>query len=67
MEISTEKTKIMAFQRKYPIHSKFCKHSKISKHVNCFKYLRDYTTYENEKDTAGEIQRKLQTLIQQSE
>jgi hypothetical protein len=53
MEISTEKTKIMAFQGKYPIQSKIYIYNKIMEQVNYFKYTRYYMVCENEKDVAG--------------
>jgi hypothetical protein len=63
MEITTEKTKIMADEVKYPIHSKIFIYNKITELVNCFKYRGYYVTYENEKDIAE----KLQTSTQQWE
>ena len=41
MEISTEKSKIMAFCRKDPVQSKICVDNKIFERVNQFSYL-DY-------------------------
>jgi hypothetical protein len=39
MEISTEKTKIMAFCGKEPVPSKICLNNNILERVNEFKYL----------------------------
>jgi hypothetical protein len=42
MEISSEKTKLMAFQEKYLNHSKIYIYNKITEQVSCFKYLGYY-------------------------
>jgi hypothetical protein len=55
VEISTEKTEIMAFQGIYPIYSKVILYNKIIEQVSCLKFLGYYVTYENEKDIAEKI------------
>jgi hypothetical protein len=50
MEVSTEKTKMVAFHEKDPVRSGICIYIKVTEQVNCFKYLGYYITHENEKD-----------------
>jgi hypothetical protein len=49
MEISSVKTKIMAFQRKDPIDNKIHIYNKVIEQVICSKCLSCYMTYENER------------------
>jgi len=49
VKISIVKTKIMAFQLKYPIRSKISVYSHITEQVKCFKYLGFNMAHENEK------------------
>jgi hypothetical protein len=42
MDMSTEKTKIMASQAKYPVRSSICVSDKNTEQVSCFKYLGYY-------------------------
>jgi hypothetical protein len=50
MEISTGKTKIMAFKGKEPVKSKICINNSTLEQVNIFNYLGCNISYEGEKD-----------------
>jgi hypothetical protein len=55
MEISTEKTKIMAFCGKEPVPSKICLNNKILERVNKFNYLGYKLSFVGELDLPGKI------------
>jgi hypothetical protein len=55
VQTSTKKTKIMAFEGKYPIRRKIFMYNKITENVSCFKYLEPCVTYENKKNIAEKI------------
>lgn len=50
LEISTQKSKVMAFEGKYPIRSKIVLANEIIEQVNGFKYLGCWISYEQERD-----------------
>ena len=56
MEISTVKTKVMAFQGKMPIRSKICIGNSILEQVSSFKYLGYHLTYQAKQDIPQKIQ-----------
>jgi hypothetical protein len=53
MEISTEKTKIMAFCGKEPVPSKICLNNKILERANEFNYLGYKLSFVGELDLRG--------------
>jgi hypothetical protein len=53
MEISTEKTKILAFQGKEPIPRKICIDNRMLERVNKFTYLGCTMSYQGEVDTSN--------------
>jgi hypothetical protein len=55
MEISTEKTKIMAFCGKEPVPSKICLNNKILERVNEFNYLGYKLSFMGELDLPEKI------------
>jgi hypothetical protein len=62
MEISTEKTKIMAFCGKEPVPSKICLNNKILERVNEFKYLGYKSSFVGELDLPGKISKHSKTM-----
>jgi hypothetical protein len=54
MNISTDKTKVMAFKRKEHIRSKICVYDKHIEQVPSFKYL-GYISYEKDVDISTKI------------
>lgn len=62
LEISTSKTKIMAFQGKLPVRSKICIENVILEQVNTFKYLGYTLTYLDERDISNKIQNYIKAL-----
>ena len=48
LEVSTQKSKVMAFKGKYPIRSKIAL-NEIVKQVSCFNYLGCIVSYEHKK------------------
>lgn len=55
MEISTDKSKVMAFLGKEPVRSKICINNKIIEQVKNFSYLGYQISYEEEKDLNEKI------------
>ncbi|KAJ4448800.1 hypothetical protein ANN_00191, partial [Periplaneta americana] len=55
MEISTDKSKVMAFLGKEPVRSKICISNKIIEQVKNFSYLGYQISYEEEKDLNEKI------------
>jgi hypothetical protein len=62
MEISTEKTKIMAFCGKEPVPSKIRLNNKILERVNEFKYLGYKLSFVGELDLPGKISKYSKTM-----
>jgi hypothetical protein len=62
MEISTEKTEIMAFCGKEPVPSKICLNNKILKRVNEFNYLGYKLSFVEELDLPGKISKYSKTM-----
>jgi hypothetical protein len=62
MEISHQKTKIMAFKRTEPIRSKTVIDNTILEQVNIFTYLGCNISYQEEKDIYSKITKFLQIL-----
>jgi len=50
LTISEQNTKLMTFQGRVPVRSKDVIDNKIIEQVNCFNYLRNLISYENEVD-----------------
>lgn len=59
LTISTEKSKVMAFQGKHPKRSKIVINNKIIEQVNTFNYLGNLVSYKNEKDIDSKISKFL--------
>ena len=55
MEISIDKTKIMAFCSKDPVPSKICINNQILERVNVFKYLGFYLSFLEDLDISEKI------------
>jgi hypothetical protein len=55
MKLSTENSKILAFQGKYLTRSKLCMYNKITEQFKCFKYTGYYVAYQNKRSTAEKI------------
>jgi hypothetical protein len=62
MEISTEKTKIMAFCGKEPVPSIICLNNKILERVNEFKYLGYKLSFMGELDLPKKISKYSSTM-----
>jgi hypothetical protein len=63
MEISTAKTKIMAFCGKETVSSKICLNNKILERVNEFKYLGYKLSFIGELDLPGKISKCSKTMF----
>jgi hypothetical protein len=62
MEISTEKTKIMAFCGEEPVPSNICLNNKILERVNEFNYLGYKLSFVGELDLPGKISKYSKTI-----
>jgi hypothetical protein len=62
MEISTEKTKIMAYCGKEPVPIKICLNNKILQRVNEFNYLGCKLPFVGELDLPGKISKYSKTM-----
>jgi hypothetical protein len=62
MEMSTEKTKTLAFQRKEPIPGKGCIDNRILERVNKFRYLDYALSYQGEVDVSTKTSKYTKTI-----
>jgi hypothetical protein len=62
MEISIDKSKVMAFRGKEPVQSKICLNNKMTERTNRFNYLDYKLSFQGEADLSQKITKYTKTM-----